>query len=47
MALEGAISIKMTVYLKWSDKVERLGDDIYAPLCGGIYKEDDGSIVTW
>ena len=26
------------VVVKWSDKVEGYGDNIYSPLCGGVYK---------
>ena len=33
--------------VKWSEKVEVLRDEIYAPLCDGLYKEEDGYIVTW
>ena len=35
------------VVVKWSDKVEGYGDNIYAILCGGLYKEDDNSLVPW
>ena len=34
------------VVVKWSDKVEGSGDDIYSPLCGGLYKEEK-DIVPW
>ena len=33
--------------VKWSDKVEGSGDDIDSPLCGGLYKEEEGSLVPW
>ena len=33
--------------VKWSDKVEGSGDNIDAPLSGGLYKEEDNSLVTW
>ena len=35
------------VFFKWSDKVERFGDNIYSPLCSVLYKEEDGSLVPW
>ena len=35
------------VFVKWSDKVEGSGDNIYAPLCGGLYKKEDNSLVPW
>ena len=35
------------VVVKLSDKVERLGDNTDAPLCGGLYKEEDDYLVTW
>ena len=34
------------VVVKWSEKVEGSGDDIYLPLCGGLYKEET-DIVPW
>ena len=33
------------VVVKWSDKVEGSGDNIDSPLCGGLYKEEDSSLV--
>ena len=36
-APEGGTST--TVVIKWSEKVEGSGGNIYSPLCGGIYKE--------
>ena len=35
------------VVFKWSDKVEGYGDDIDSPLCGGLYNEEEDSLVTW
>ena len=35
------------VVVKFSDKVEGYGDNIYSPLCGGLYKEEDNSLATW
>ena len=35
------------VVVKWSDKVEGSGDNIYSPLCGGLYKEEDYYLVNW
>ena len=35
------------VIVKWSDKVEASGDNIYAPLCVGLYKEQDDCLVPW
>ena len=35
------------VVVKWSDKVEGSVDDIDSPLCGGLYKEDEDSLVPW
>ena len=33
--------------IKWSEKVEGSGDNIDSPLCGGLYKEEDDSLVPW
>ena len=33
--------------IKWSEKVEGSGDNIDPPLCGGLYKKEDDSLVTW
>ena len=33
--------------VKWSDRVEGYGDNIDAPLCGRLYKEEDKSLVPW
>ena len=35
------------VFVKWSDKVEGYGHNIYAPLYGGIYKEEGHSLAPW
>ena len=35
------------VVIKRSEKVEESGDNIYSPLCGGSYKEEDNYLVTW
>ena len=51
---EGAIlSIQATevgtstmVVVKCSDKVEESGDNIDAPLCGLLYKEEEDSLLT-
>ena len=44
-APEGETSTMVVV--KWSDKVEVSGDDIDSPLCGGLYKEEEDSLVPW
>ena len=33
--------------IKWSEKVEGSGYNIDSPLCGGLYKEEDDSLVHW
>ena len=35
------------VVIKWLYKVEGSGDNIYSPLCGGLYKEEDNYLVPW
>ena len=35
------------VFVKWSDNVEGSGDNIYSPLCGGLYKEEEYYLVPW
>ena len=35
------------VVVKWSDAVEGNIVKVYGPMCGGLYKEEYGSIVTW
>ena len=29
------------VVIKWSENVEGYGENIYSPLCGGLYKEEE------
>ena len=41
------ILLSNMVVVKWSDKVEGLGDNIDAPLCGVLYKEGGRSLVPW
>ena len=36
-----------TVVVKCSDKVEGYGDNIDSPLCNGLYKEEEDSLVPW
>ena len=36
-----------TVVIKWSEKFEVSGDNIYSPVCGVLYKEKDDSLVCW
>ena len=31
--------------IKWSDAIKGTRVKLYGPLCGGLYKEDHGSIV--
>ena len=33
------------VIIKWSEKVEGYGENIYSPLCGGSYKEEEDYLV--
>ena len=33
--------------VKFSEKAEGSGENIYSNLCGELYKEEDGSIVPW
>ena len=35
------------VVVKWSDVIKGPTVKVYVPLCGVLYKEDRGSIVTW
>ena len=35
------------VVIKWLEMVEGSGDNIYSPLCGGLYKEEDNSLSPW
>ena len=55
MAPEGArisnqsteVETSTMVVVKWSDKIEGYGDNIDSPLCGGLYKEEEDSLVPW
>ena len=44
-APEGETSTMVVV--KWSYKAEGSGDYIDSPLCGGLYKEEEDSLVPW
>ena len=35
------------IVIKWSDKLEGYGDNIDSPLCGGLYNEEENSLVPW
>ena len=35
------------VVVKFSERVEGSGDNIYSPLCIGLYKKEDDSLVPW
>ena len=35
------------VVIKFSEKVEGSGDNIYSPLCSVLYKEEGGPLVLW
>ena len=35
------------VVIKWSEKIEESEENIYSPLCGGLYKEEDDYLVPW
>ena len=35
------------VVVKLSEKVEGYRDNIDSPLCGGLYTEEENSLVTW
>ena len=39
--------ISKIVVIKCSDKVEGSVDNINSPICGGLYKEDENSLVPW
>ena len=39
--------ISTMVVVNWSDKMNGSGDNIDAPLCGGLYIEEDHSLVPW
>ena len=55
LAPEGAIILKQSpegetstrLVVKWSYKVEGYGDNIDSPLCGGLDKEEESSLVPW
>ena len=55
MAPDGAITSNQApeeeaykmVVIKWSDKVEGPGENIYSPLCGLLYKEEEDSLFPW
>ena len=44
-APEGSIST--IVVIKWSDAIKGPRVKVDGPQCGGLYKEDHGSIITW
>ena len=35
------------VVIKWSDAIKGPRVKVYGPQCGGLYKEDRGSIIPW
>ena len=35
------------VVIKWSDATKGPIVKVYGPLCGVLYKEDNGYIITW
>ena len=35
------------IVIKRADKVEGSGDNIDSPMCGGLYKEEEDSLVPW
>ena len=35
------------VVIKWSDAIKGPRVKVDGPLCGGLYKEDHGSIIPW
>ena len=35
------------VVIKWSDTIKEPRVKVDGPLCGGLYKEDHGSIIPW
>ena len=41
------VEIFTMVVLKWSDAIKGPRVKVDGPLCGGLYKEFHGSIVTW
>ena len=44
-ALEGETSTMAVI--KWSENFEGSEENIDSPLCGGLYKEENYSFVTW
>ena len=42
---QGETSTMLVV--KWSFKVEKSRDNIDSPPCGGLYKEEEDSLVPW
>ena len=42
---EEAISTLTILVVKWLEVVEESVDEVYHPLCGGLYKKKYGSIV--
>ena len=34
-------------FIKWSDAIKVPRVKVDGPLCGGLYKEDHGYIITW
>ena len=41
------VEISTMLVIKWSNKMEGSGDNIYAILCGGLYKDRDDCLVLW
>ena len=41
------VAIYTTVVIKWSDATKGPRVKVDGPLCGGLYKEDHGSIIPW
>ena len=39
--------IYLMVVIKWSDSIKGPRVKVYGPQCGGLYKEDHGSIIPW
>ena len=42
---EGGTSTMLVI--KWSEKLEGSGENIYSPLCGVLYNKEDDSLVLW
>ena len=55
LATEGAIisnqdtegGTSTMVVIKWSENVEGYGENIDSPLCCGLYKDENDSLVPW